>query len=151
MAKRKQYQRIPTSFSEEDFNEFILPHLTEGTRGPKLKIGIRATFNYIMYILYTGCQWAALPITKGADGKPEVHYSRIYKAFRRWEKDGCFNDIFFQSVKRLHKNNMLDTSVVHGDGTSAAAKKGATILAAMGTSTTKAIRWWRSAIGIAMF
>ena len=43
-----------------------------------------AVFNYILQFLYMGCQWKQLPIEKDAQGKPESHYTRIYRAFRRW-------------------------------------------------------------------
>jgi hypothetical protein len=32
--------------------------------------------------------------------------------------------IFASSVSRLHQDNLLDTTVIHGDGTTTAAKKG---------------------------
>jgi len=106
------------------FNEFILTHLTSGKRGPAPTISFYKIFNYILKLMHTGCQWAELPITMNANGKPEIHYTRIYQTFRRWEKDGCFNAIFEQSVIKLQANNMLDTTIIHGDGTTTAAKKG---------------------------
>jgi hypothetical protein len=73
---------------------------------------------------YLGCQWKELPIGKDQHGRPEIHYTRIYRAFRRWEADGCFDAIFESSVSRLHCDARLDTSIIHGDGTTSAAKKG---------------------------
>lgn len=106
------------------FNEFILTHLTSGKRGPVPKISFHKIFNYILKLMHTGCQWAELPIKTNADGQPEIHYTRIYQTFRRWEKDGCFDAIFENSLVQLKENNKLDTSVIHGDGTTTAAKKG---------------------------
>src|ERR1019366_907644 len=57
-------------------------------------------------------------------GRPEIHYTRIYGAFRRWQADGCFEAVFAGSVLKLHQANLLDTTVIHGDGTTTAAKKG---------------------------
>ena len=57
-------------------------------------------------------------------GKPEIHYTRIYRAFRRFEAHGCIDAIFENSVLRLEQNGKLDISVIHGDGTTTAAKKG---------------------------
>ena len=71
-----------------------------------------------------GCQWKELPIAKDRDGRPEIHYTRIYGAFRRWQADGCFEAIFAGSVLKLHQAELLDTTVIHGDGTTTAAKKG---------------------------
>lgn len=81
-------------------------------------------FNYILKLLYLGCQWKDLPIAKDKDGQPEIHYTRIYRAFRRFEAYGCFEAIFTGSVLLLHQKEYLDISVIHGDGTTTEAKKG---------------------------
>jgi transposase len=85
---------------------------------------LHSVFNYILRALYLGCQWKELPIEKDQQGRPEIHYSRIYSAFRRWQADGCFDAIFVGSVVTLQENHHLDISVIHGDGTTTAAKKG---------------------------
>jgi DNA-binding CsgD family transcriptional regulator len=60
----------------------------------------------------------------GAD-KPLVQpYTSIWRVFRRWEADGCFDAIFEGTVLTLHQANLLDVSIIHGDGTTTAAKKG---------------------------
>jgi hypothetical protein len=38
--------------------------------------------------------------------------------------DGCFNAIFEGTVLTLHQAELLDVSIIHGDGTTTAAKKG---------------------------
>src|ERR1700681_1660393 len=124
MAKRKHWRCIPTKLSLERFREFVLPHLTVGSRGPAPKLSLHALFNYILILLYLGCQWKELPIEKDPNGRQEIHYSGIYRAFRRWETDGCFDAIFAGTVVMLHHADLLDTSVIHGDGTTTAAKKG---------------------------
>jgi DDE family transposase len=65
-----------------------------------------------------------LPIGKDGEGRPEIHYTRIYSAFRRWEADGCIDAIFAGAVMQLHQDERLDITVIHGDGTTTAAKKG---------------------------
>jgi hypothetical protein len=72
-------QAIPVYFNKADFNKFILPHLWVGSRGPKPKLPHYKIFHYILYVLYTGSQWQMLPIERGADGKAEIHYTRICK------------------------------------------------------------------------
>jgi len=124
MAKSKSWQGIPTNLTPEQFEEFILPHLKTGTRGPQPKLDSYVMFNYILKLLYLGCQWKELPIEKDKEGKPEIHYTRIYSAFRRFEAQGCFAAIFAGSVSLLHRTGHLDLSVIHGDGTTTAAKKG---------------------------
>jgi len=122
--KPPENNRIPTELSENEFNEFVFPHLQKGKRGPRPKIPLYKMFNYIMYLIHTGCQWYKIPIDKTSDGKPEISYSRLFKHYQAWLKKGCFERMFEASVERLAVNNLLDTSVLHGDGTTTAAKKG---------------------------
>jgi len=124
MAKPLKYKTIPTELTVQQFNEFILPSLTTGKRGPQPKLSSYALFQYILYLLHSGCQWKKLPIDKDENGKPEAHYTTIYRAFRRWEPDGCFDAIFGGAVLRLSHDGLFDVSVMHGDGTTTAAKKG---------------------------
>ncbi|WP_156962055.1 transposase [Candidatus Paracaedibacter symbiosus] len=74
--------------------------------------------------MHTGCQWKELPIEKNIFGQPEIHHTRIFRTFQRWQKDGCFKSIFVGTVHSLFQNNLLDTSIVHGDGSTTPAKKG---------------------------
>jgi transposase len=124
MSKSPRWQCIPTHLNLEQFEEFVLPHLTVGSRGPKPKLALHSIFNYILQALYLGCQWKQLPIEKDPQGDPEIHHTRIYSAFRRWQAKGCFDAIFAGSVTALQKHDHLDVSVIHGDGTTTAAKKG---------------------------
>ena len=121
------YRRIPTNLSEKEFNEFIFPHLVHGRRGPRPKISLFKIFNYILHLIHTGCQWYNIPIDKAAGGKPEISYTRLFRHFKFWVKNGCFDRIFEASVARLLRDNLMDISILHGDGTTTAAKKGATI------------------------
>ena len=124
MTESKPWQGIPTQLPLEQFEEFVLPHLHTGSRGPQPKLPLHTIFNYILKLLYLGCQWKALPIEKDREGRPEIHYSKIYSAFRRFEAQGCFDAVFAGSVSLLHRTGQLDLSVIHGDGTTTAAKKG---------------------------
>lgn len=124
MPKSQQWQSIPTKLTIEQFQQFVLPHLTARSRGPAPKLPLHKVFNYILQVLYLGCQWKELPIERDREGRPEIHYTRIYNAFRKWQADGCFDAIFEGSVATLSQENLLDTAVIHGDGTTTAAKKG---------------------------
>jgi len=127
MSRSKKYQSIPTRLTEDEFEQFVLLHLTKGSRGPSTKVSFYRLFNYILKLMHTGCQWEEIPIEKEASGKPEIHYTRIFRTFQRWHKDGCFEKIFVGSVHQLFANKLLNTTVIHGDGSTTAAKKGATI------------------------
>src|SRR3954447_16960606 len=124
MAGSRRGQAIPTQLGLELFEQFVLPHLSLGSRGPAPKLGLFKIFNYVLQQLYLGCQWKQLPIDKDNEGGPEIHHTRIYSAWRRWEADGCIDAIFESSVLKLHQDELLDTTVIHGDGTTTAAKKG---------------------------
>src|ERR1035437_3604749 len=93
MAQSKQWQGIPTSLTEAQFIQFVLPYLTVGRRGPASKLTLYAIFNYILHLLYIGCQWKELPIRIDPDGQPEIHYTRIYRFFRRWAQNGRWRKI----------------------------------------------------------
>ena len=124
MAGNQGGRALPTQLGLAQFEQFVLPHLSIGRRGPAPKLGLHKIFNYILLLLYLGCQWKELPIQKDGEGRPEIHYTRIYSAWRRWEADGCIDAIFTSSVVQLHRDNLLDITVLHGDGTTTAAKKG---------------------------
>lgn len=124
MAGSQGGRALPTQLGLAQFEQFVLPHLSIGRRGPAPKLGLHKIFNYILRLLYLGCQWKELPIQKDGEGRPEIHYTRIYSAWRRWEADGCIDAIFTGSVMQLHRDNLLDITVLHGDGTTTAAKKG---------------------------
>ena len=127
MSKKRQYNRIPTALKEDEFNEFVLPHLKSDKRGPSKKLPFIKLFNYILYLMHTGCQWANIPIDKDENGKSEIHYTNIFNAFKFWVKLGCFDKIFEASVSKLFAAKLLDISVLHGDGTCTTAKKGVII------------------------
>jgi len=124
LASPWREHRIPVQLKEMQFNEFILNLLPVKRRGPPYKISRFKIFNYILMLLYMGCQWKMIPIDKNKDGRPEIHYSQIFRVFKEWVMSGVFLKIFEFSVALLQKANLLDTSVLHGDGTTTMAKKG---------------------------
>ena len=64
------------------------------------------------------------PIDKDQTGRPEIHYTRVYRIFRARQERGCIDAIFTGSVLALHRQHLLDLSVVQGDGTLTASEKG---------------------------
>src|SRR5471030_2606201 len=124
MTGNPRWQAIPTKLSEAQFEEFVLLHLSRGRRGPPPTLSLHKIFNYILQALYMGCQWKMLPIDRNAKGLPEIHNTRIYRMMRRWQADGSIDRIFTGTVHKLHQDQILDLSVIHGDGTTTAAKKG---------------------------
>jgi hypothetical protein len=94
----------------------------------------------ILWVLYTGMQWKCVPVPRDADGKPTIHYTNVYRVFAKWADDGSLWQAFLASVRHLAAENHLDTRVLHGDGTTTGAKKGAMALATRATSTRKGRR-----------
>ena len=119
-----KYKVIPVILAENEFEIFILPHLSHGKRGPKPKLTFYKIFSYLLQVLYTGMQWRALPIEKTPEGRPEIHYTSLHRQYARWAKDGSLTTVFESSVERLAQNDLLDISVMHGDGSTTVAKKG---------------------------
>lgn len=113
------YNTLPVRVSQREFNTFILPRLSHGRRGPKPKISYYKIFNYILYVLHTGIQWKQLPVYRN-----EICWSNIYKHHNRWSKDGSYEKLFASSVSFLNSENLLDLSILHGDGSNVVAKKG---------------------------
>src|SRR5438445_7297640 len=137
-AAKPDSTAIPVQLSAAEFAQFILPHLSLPKRGPQCKIGYHKPFNYILKVLYTSMQWKELPIDKGPDGEPEIHYTGVFKLFARWCDDGSLEQAFIASVKHLDEHQRLDLSLLHGDGSNTVAKKGAMKSATVATSTRRA-------------
>jgi len=96
---------------------YALKHLPIRKMGPKYEIPDYKIFNYIVCFLHTGCQWKMLPIAPDQKGHPESHYTRLFRIFQKWNTDVAFLYAFENSVLKLFENGHLDTSVMHGDGT----------------------------------
>jgi transposase len=118
--KKKLFNQLPKQVSIKDFNHCIKPYLRVPKTGPKPSISLFKIFNYVLYVLHTGCQWERLPVKKR-----EIHWSNVYKWHNRWSKDGTYENLLWHSIKNLRDNQRLDLSVLHGDGSNTVAKKGA--------------------------
>ena len=74
--------------------------------------------------MHTGCQWENLAIKTNLERLPEIHYTRIDSKFRYWVTTGSLANIFENTVMVLKERQLLDLSMIHGDGTTTSAKKG---------------------------
>src|SRR5258708_38639966 len=104
------WQAIPTKLSETQFEEFVLPHLSRGRRGPPPTLSLHKIFNYILKALYMGCQWM-LPIESNDKGRPEIQHKRVYRMMRRWQADGRSVRCFAGTDRQLHQALRLGLSV----------------------------------------
>jgi transposase len=116
---KKDYNPLVKRVSQKEFNEYILPQLRRPVKGPKPKLSLYKIFNYVLYVLSTGCQWEQLPVYHN-----EIHWSNVYKWHNRWSKDGSYENLFTSTVDLLNRKGKLDTSILHGDGSNTVAKKG---------------------------
>ena len=115
--------KIPTQATKEQFEQYIRPHLSTAKRGYASEQPLSKIFNYILYKLYTGCQWEALPIEQTSDGHPVMSYQVPYYHFRKWSKDGSLQRLFDASIVSIRGE--LNLSEVNLDGSHSVAKKGA--------------------------
>ena len=143
-AQKPATTPIPVQLSHRSSKAFILPHLSMPKRGPKCKLGYYRVFNLILRVLYTGMQWKCLPVPTGANEKPAIHYTTIYKVFARWADDGSLWQAFLARVRHLAAEKHLDTRMLHGDGTNTVAKKGGMALGTRGTHTRRGRKSSRS-------
>ena len=67
---------IPTSLTENQFEQHVRPFVSTAKRGYECKIPLYKLFNYILYRLHTGCQWEKLPIEADKDN-PEKKKSAM--------------------------------------------------------------------------
>ena len=58
--KRPIMSKIPTRLTEKQFAEHIDHYLSKAKRGFTCQIPRYKVFNYILYWLHTGCQWAEI-------------------------------------------------------------------------------------------
>ena len=115
--------KIPTQLTEPQFEQFIRPRLSTAKHGYVSEVPLYKIFNYILYKLYTGCPWPALPIEKTAYGRPEISYQVPYYHFRKWSRDGSFQRLFDAGILAIKYE--LNLSALNLDGSHSVAKKGA--------------------------
>jgi transposase len=82
----RSHLRYPSDLTDEEWALIgrLIPPAKRG--GNKRTVDVRAVVNGVMYILSTGCQWAALP----KDLPPR---STVNDYFRRWDWDGTLDRI----------------------------------------------------------
>lgn len=129
---KKLFNPLVKRVGQKEFNRYFLPQLRKPVKGPKPKISLFKIFNYILYVLSTGCQWELLPVYR-----KEIHWSNVYKWHNRWSKDGSYQTLFESTVDLLNRKGKLDLSLLHGDGSNTVAKKGERKLVTPATSTRK--------------
>lgn len=125
------YNKLPTKVTRKEFNQYINPHLSKGSRGPHTKLSRYKLFSYILYVLHTGIQWEQVPC-RG------ISWQAVYHHHNLWSKDGSYERLFDGSLDFLHEQDDFDLTALHGDGSNVVAKKGVPASAIRATSTSEA-------------
>jgi transposase len=116
---------IPDSVTPEQFEQYILPHLTTAKRGYVSKRPLVGIFNLILYRLHTGCQWECLPVAKDPqerEQRNEPSWQAVYDHWSTWSGDGSLERVWQHSLVSIRAD--LDLRQMNLDGSHAVAKKG---------------------------
>ncbi len=114
--------KIPTQLTEQQFQQYIEPHLSKAKRGYVSEQPLYKIFNCILYKLHTGCQWEEIPIEASPDGRPMMSYQVPYYHFRKWSTDGSFQQLVDAGILAIKYE--LNLSELNLDGSHTVAKKG---------------------------
>lgn len=87
-----------------------------GHRGSMPGSALRKIFDYILIVLFLGCQCEALPIDKTPAGLSKFIPS-VSRIFRGWTAEGYRDADLLGSVCKLNEDRFLDASVIRSDGT----------------------------------
>jgi transposase len=140
---------IPTKLNKIQFEKYVEPYLSKAKRGYVCKISLFKVFNYILYLLATGCQWKQLPIetvnnlkrSKNSmiiiepTDKKEISYQAIYYHFRKWSRDGSLKKVYENSIHTI--KDILNLSEINIDGSHTIAKKGGQSVCYQGRKKSK--------------
>ena len=113
--------RYPSDLTDAEWT-LIEPKIPPARRGGRRReVNVREILNGIFYVLWTGCQWAALP--KDLPPKSTVHYY-----FISWERDGTLegihHDLYVASRERESREASPTVAIIDSQ-TAKAAQKGA--------------------------
>ena len=128
---------IPTKLSPAQFAVYVEPYLSQAERGFICQIPLYKVFNYILYLLHTGCQWYELPVAPDPyrPGSPEISWQAIYALFCKWCLDESWERVWIASIHTIQ--GRIDASVLILDGSHSLAKKGGEDVAYQGRKKAK--------------
>ncbi len=106
--------------SKDMIEQWIVPHLSKGERGPEPGVALSAIVQAILYRLKTGCQWRMLPLKQFFD-KEALTWSGVYHHHRAWVRDGSWRNVWVEILKA--NRTKLDLSSLQLDGSQTPCKK----------------------------
>src|SRR3712207_3834043 len=92
---------IPVSVTEQQFITYIEPHLSKAKRGYVSKQPLYQIFNYVLYVLHSGCQWEEVPIARDDQNQPVMSWQVPRYHFYKWSKDGSFERLFQAGILQI--------------------------------------------------
>lgn len=112
---------IPTKLTQQQFQDYIEPHLTKAKRGYVSNQPLYKIFNCILYKLHTGCQWEEIPLEQ-ENNQLVMSYQVPYYHFRKWSSDGSLQRLADAGILAIKYE--LNVSEITLDGSHTVAKKG---------------------------
>jgi transposase len=108
--------------SKDKIERWIVPHLSKGSRGTKVRVELWRIVAAILYRLKSGCQWRMLPVEQFFTSKAKLSRSGVYHHYREWVRDGSFKTVWIELLKANHQ--LPDLSSMQLDGSHTPAKNG---------------------------
>ena len=127
--------------------ELVLPIYKTSCKGGRPRLPLRQVVNGILYVLYTGCQWKAMPKQFGSG-------SAIHAYFQEWVERGVFYELWQLALVEYDSLQGVDWEWQSVDGAMTKAPLGGEKnrekpdgSGQVGSQTLGARRWPRRAAG----
>ena len=121
--------------NKDRIERWIIPHLSSGRRGTKVRVEPWRIVAAILYRLKSGCQWQMLPVEKFFTSEKRLTANGVYHHFNKWVKQGCFKQVWIELLKANHR--LLDLSCMQLDGSHTPAKNGGEHIGYQGRKTAR--------------
>jgi transposase len=89
--------------------ELVLPIYKTSCKGGRPRLPLRQVVNGILFVLYTGCQWKAMPRQFGSG-------SAIHAYFQQWVKRGVFYELWQLALAEYDELKGIDWDWQSVDG-----------------------------------
>jgi transposase len=120
---------------KDKIEQWIVPHLSKGSRGTKVGVELWRIVAAILYRLKSGCQWRMLPVEQFFTAEKKLSYNGVYHHFNAWVKDGSFKKVWTGLLSANHQ--LLDLSSMQLDGSHTLAKNGGEHIGYQGRKAAK--------------
>lgn len=115
-----------------------LPKARECPRGGRPRVADRACFEGILWILWTGAPWRALP-------QKYPSPSTCWRRLHGWQEDGTWLKLWRALIAELDEDDQIQWSESFIDGTFVPAKKGARRSGPPSGARGQSLWWWQTA------